>query len=186
MEGALFGQGQDAHPQGSVRDQLRRADHPHGTARVSGRGRDSEMYKMKHPAFPTGPPGLGGDAGDRSGRGRLRRYTDTACRGMANIVGGMDARIPRRAQAGRGSCPRPAGIQRARTRGSACASRTPPGGPRSSGLPRKDTGTAGENTTTSPTVQSAGCSTVLLKRAGPSEEGRGGPARGWDRLISNY
>ncbi len=52
------------------------------------------MYKMKHPAFPTGLPGLDGDAGDRSGRGRLRRYTDTACRGMANMAGGMDARIP--------------------------------------------------------------------------------------------
>ena len=49
---------------------------------------------MKHPAFPTGLPSRDGDAGNESGRDHLRYYTDTAYRGMANVVEGMDTRIP--------------------------------------------------------------------------------------------
>ncbi len=66
----------------------------HKTVHFPGRDHDFKVYKMKHPTFPTGLPSRDGGAGDKSGRDHLRHYADTAYRGMANVVEGIDVRIP--------------------------------------------------------------------------------------------
>ena len=66
----------------------------HKTVHFPGRDHDFKIYKMKHPTFPTGLPSRDGDAKDKPGRDHLRHYGDTAYRGMANVVEGIDVRIP--------------------------------------------------------------------------------------------
>ena len=66
----------------------------HKTVHFPGRYHDFKAYKMKHPTFPTRLPSRDGDVGDKSGRDHLRHYGDTAYRRMANVVEGIDARIP--------------------------------------------------------------------------------------------
>ena len=119
----------------------------HKTAHFPGRDHDFKVYKMKHPTFPTGLPSRDGDAGNKSGRDHLRHYGDTAYRGMANVVEGIDVRIHVVRKPGEDLTPDQRNTT-VRTQESAYASRTQSGGSRSSGLPSKNTGTTGENTTT--------------------------------------
>ena len=95
----LFGQGREAHGQGTVHREHKRPDRPQHEA-LPGRVHDIRVYRMKHPTFPSGLPFRTGLTARRGRQGCVSVWTG-ATRGVQKMYEEVEVLAPIRRKPGK-------------------------------------------------------------------------------------